>query len=577
MPKLRFPNSLIDSALGLAARAKARKAYRLLLREAQNAAQLQERILLERVKSNAESEFGRDHQFSGIRDYADFRSAVPIRDYEQFRPYIQRVMDGNERALFGCRHRVLMFAMTSGSTDRPKYIPITPQFVRDYRRGWSAFGGKAMLDHPESFMRGILQVTSPVDVERTSLGIPCGSISGLLAREQSNIVRRFYVTPPEVADITDAESRYYTIMRFAVPRDVGWIVTASPATPLKLARTATAHAERLIRDVRDGTLTPPHAIPRALAALLEAHLKPAPQTATRLQALHSQSSGLLPRDYWRLAFLANWTGGTLALHLRDFPAFFGDTPVRDIGLLATEGRVSIGLTRGTPVGLMDVGASFLEFAEPDGEHSSGVRRCHELDTGGVYRVIMTTSAGLYRYDLGDCVRVAGYEGQTPLLEFLHRGTRVSSMTGEKLSEWQVTTAMERAGEKLGITTTNFVFAPAWAQPPFYRVYLEDNQGDRAGLVRRMDEELSRLNIEYASKRASLRLGPVQLECLPNGALAHWDLQCMHQHRSGEQYKHQYLFAAPGEDAKLFEMCRQKTCPARLTGTRSERDTDMPFP
>ena len=137
--------------------------------------------------------------------------------------------------------------------------------------------------------------------------------------------------------------------------------------------------------------------------------------------------------------------------------------------------------------------------------------------------------------------------------------------------------MERASEALGITTTNFVIAPAWAEPPFYRVYLEKSQDDQGGLARRMEEEISRLNIEYASKRASQRLGPVQLECLPNGALAQWDLQCMHQHRSGEQYKHQYLFATPGEDAKLFEMGHQKIRPARLTGTRSERDTDMPFP
>ena len=563
---LNYPTlrSWINRALGLAARSAARKAYWRLLHDAQHAVAIQERMVLDRLESNAQSEFGHNHRFSSIRNYDDFTHAVPVRDYEQLRPYIQRVMDGNERALFGPRHRVLMFAMTSGSTDRPKYIPITAQFVREYRHGWNAFGGKAMLDHPEAFMRGILQVTSPLDVERTSQDIPCGSISGLLAREQSRIVRRFYVTPPEVAQIGDSESRYYTIMRLAVPRDVGWMVTASPATPLKLARTATEHVERLIRDIRDGTLTPPQALPRSLVPSLTAQLKPAPKRAAALDEMCSRRGALLPVDYWRLAFLANWTGGTLGLHLREFPAYFGDVPVRDIGLLATEGRISIGLTKASTSGLMDVGAGFFEFAELDDAAHRAVRRCHELDIGGIYRVIMTTSAGLYRYDIGDCVRVIGYIGRAPLFEFLHRGARVSSMTGEKLSEWQVTRAMQRAGEFLGTSNTNFVLAPTWAELPYYRVYMEESQQNPAGLVSGMEQELCRLNMEYAAKRNSHRLGPIQLVQLPAGSLAQWERQRMHARRSGEQYKHQYLFTNPGEDAELFEMCRPQVHTVPIT-------------
>ncbi len=565
-------NFLIDTALGLAARANAQRTYQRLLQKAKNAIQLQERVLLERIKDNAQSDFGRRHQFSRIRSVDDFRNAVPIREYEQLRPCIQEVMDGHERALFGPGQRVLMFAMTSGSTDRPKYIPVTPQFVRDYRRGWNAFGGKALLDHPAAFMRPILQVSSPFDIEHTAHGVPCGSISGLLAGMQTRIVRRFYAAPPQVAQIADAESRYYTIMRFAVPRDVAWIVTASPATPLELARSVTAHADQLIRDIHDGTLTPPNPIPDSLASLFAPHLAPDPQTAQRLESLRSQSNSLIPANYWRLAFLANWTGGTLALHLREFPHYFGDTPVREIGLLATEGRVSIGLSRGTSTGLLDLDAGFFEFAEVSDKTPAIVHQCHELDTGGVYRVIITNSAGLYRYDIGDCVRVAGFEGHTPLLEFLHRGSRVCSMTGEKISEWQVTTAMERAGKALGITTANFVVAPAWSQPPFYRLYLEASRDAQDSLARRLDDELCRLNIEYAGKRSSQRLGPMQLMLLPCGALASWDIQCAKVHRSGDQYKHQYLFTSPDEDRGLFQMAKAPSL-VRATGRPGEPDRD----
>lgn len=554
-----WPISWVDPALGVAARSQARRAYRRLLRAAGDSVRIQEKVLLNRISDNADSDFGRKHAFSRIRRYNDYRSTVPIRDYEQYRPFIQQVMEGNESALFGSSNRVLMFAMTSGSTNLPKYIPITTQFIRDYRNGWNAFGGKALLDHPEAFMRPILQVTSPLDVERTARGVPCGSISGLLAREQSFIVRRYYAAPPEVAQIRESEARHYAIMRFALPRDVAWIVTASPATPLQLARTADSHAEALIRDIHDGTLSPPTPLPKLLKDKFLAKLKPAPQAAARLESLLSRSGALLPKDYWRLAFLANWTGGTLALHLRDFPHYFGDTPVREIGLLATEGRMSIGLNSATPVSLMDTASGFFEFAEAN-DGTGHVKRCHELDVGGVYRVIMTTAAGLYRYDIGDCVRIVGYEGRTPLIEFLHRGSRVSSITGEKLTEWQVTQALERIHKKQNAPVCKFVVCPTWGNPPYYSLFTESSPIHRSVIAAEIDAELASLNMEYAAKRSSHRLGPLCVVELPEGTFARWYRHCMEIRNSGDQFKHQYLLTAPGQDEELRRYSEHWTGP-----------------
>ena len=543
----------LDSLMGLAARAHARRQYHVLLRSAKTAVRTQERVLREKIERNADSAFGQEHGFSRIRNYADFASQVPVRRYDELAPWVERVMAGDERALLGSGQRVLMFAMTSGSTDQPKYVPVTAAFLREYRRGWNAFGFKAFLDHPDAFMRPILQVVSPMDEHQTKRGVPCGSISGLLAGTHGRLVRRFYVTPWESGAIGDAESRYYTIMRFAVPRDVGWVVTASPATPIKLARTAAMHAESLIRDVHDGTLRPPGDIPNDLHQALAAQLTPDPTTAIRLSAIVERNGELLPRDYWKLAFLANWTGGTLGLHLRDFPHYFGDTPVRDIGLLATEGRVSIPLDDGTSAGVLDVGGAFFEFidAEADACDPAAVHRCHELVMEQEYRVVLTTSAGFYRYDIGDRVRVSGYLGEAPIVEFLHRGAHVSSVTGEKLTEWQVTTAFDRACQAARIEVTEFVLAPVWADPPYYRLHLDRNFASVNQFTCLLDEELSRLNVEYGSKRSSGRLGPIIVNRLPDGFFARLDGE-RRQRRgtSNEQYKHQYLYTKPGDDACL---------------------------
>ncbi len=527
------------------------------------------------LATNAETAFGCDHGLDRIRGYGDFARQVPVRPYEQLQPYVERVIRGEVSALLGRGQRVLMFALTSGSTDQPKYVPITSAFLRQQRRGWNVLGIKALLDHPEGFLRPILQVVSPMDERRTERGVPCGSISGLLAGTAKRLARRYYVNPPATGAIDDPQARYYAIMRFAVPHDVSWIVTASPATPVKLARCAATHAERLIRDIHDGTLHPPgHVAPEALDALRRGTV-PQPEVARRLSRLAQARGELLPRDYWKPAFLANWTGGTLGLHLRDFPHYFGDTPVRDIGLLATEGRVTIPLEDRTPAGVLDAAGAFFEFADADADPAaqSVLHRCHELAVGREYRVIMTTWAGFYRYDLEDRVVVRGYLGQAPILEFLHRGTRVSSVTGEKLTEWQATTAFDRCVGEMPRSGTSFVLAPVWGNPPHYRLHVEADVDDSFRLGERMDRELRTLNIEYASKRSSERLGPVEVNLLPRGTMESLDIARQTRRGSAnEQFKHQYLYTRPGEDDALPRLAESPVRKTECVGKESESES-----
>jgi len=543
--------SILNPILGLVARLRAKGSLRRFLRNAHDARRVQQRALAEKIERGRESAFGKDHDFARIRSYTDFAQSVPIQRYDEIRPYVERVMAGETSALFSRHEPIHMFAKTSGSTDAPKYVPVTGAFLKEYRRGWNAFGMKALLDHPDGFLKTILQVASPMDEGHSPCGIPLGSISGLLASSQQRAVQRFYVTPRETAYITDPIARYYAIMRFAIVSDVGWMVTASPATQIKLARTARDHFERLIRDVRDGTLCPPGELKPDPGDALRAKLTPDARSSNRLEKLVATHGELLPRHYWNLAFLANWTGGTMGLHLQDFPHYFGEAPVRDIGLLATEGRVSICLQDGTPAGPLDVGGSFFEFVEADADDTGVACRCHELDIHGEYRVIMTTSAGFYRYDLGDRVRVHGYLGQAPIVEFLHRGSRVSSITGEKLTEWQVTAAFERVREVLGLATCEFVLAPVWGDPPFYRLHVERIGDPNAKLAELFDRELCAVNVEYQSKRSSHRLGAVKTNFLDRKSFAQIRHRRSKSGGSTEQYKHQYLLTSPGTEGDLL--------------------------
>ena len=519
-------------------------------------------MLSEVVRANQTSDFGRRHKLSAVRSYGDFRRALRLANYQYLKPYIDRCRAGRVSALFGPDEKIVMFALTSGTTAAAKYIPVTSSFVKAYRRGWNIWGVKALSDHRCAFMRKILQVTSRHDECYTEGRIPCGAISGLLAANQKFIVRRFYAAPAAVAQIPEATERYYTTMRLAIAQDVAFISTANPSTTLKLAQTAEAHAQEIIRDVRDGTCSSIESLSRELRERIAWGVRPQPRRAEQLENMLNQHGRLLPRNYWRLAFLANWMGGSCSMYVPKLAEYYGDVPIRDIGLLASEGRCSIPVCDNTAAGILDISANFYEFVPADEIDAAGdieaddtlsdgftVLRADELEQGGEYYIFLTNRAGLYRYNLGDRVRVCGHEQATPIIEFLSKGAHVSSITGEKLTESQAVQAVRDAADELTLDVETFVLGPNLADCPFYDLYVQagavlsaDVLGRLAGLV---DRKLGQYNIEYASKRKSSRLGELQCRQVVASALTERDRELMkaNQGRS-EQFKHRFVYNKP---------------------------------
>ncbi len=523
--------------------------------------------LLKRILSvNAASEFGREHGFDKISNYSDFVKSVPLSNYSYVEPYIEKCKRGQTDALFGGGQEILMFALTSGTTSAAKFIPVTKKFLESYRRGWDIWGIKAISDHSDSYLRKILQVTSSANEQVTESGIPCGAISGMLAQNQRYIVRKYYVTPYEVAEIENAADKYYTIMRLAIIEDVAFISTANPSTALTLAQTAEREAERLIRDVHDGTLDEGVSIPRALRAKLRGRLPKRPGRAGQLEEILQEKGRLLPRDFWDLSFLANWTGGTLGMYMPRLLEYYGAVPIRDIGLLASEGRMSIPLEDNTAAGVLDITSNFYEFVlqeEMDsitdvdsrkiiGDDGTPLQSC-QIEKGKCYYIFLTNWAGLYRYNIGDLVRVVDFVKETPVVEFLSKGAHSSSITGEKLTERQVVEAVHRASDDLAIRIDTFVMMPQWDDPPRYRFYFEMAaaaalpQGDLRHLAGLIDRRLQMSNIEYDAKQESGRLGKLDIRQVPSGFLTKRDERLL-QAKGGrrEQFKHRYLYNEPTE-------------------------------
>jgi hypothetical protein len=330
-------------------------------------------------------------------------------------------------------------------------------------------------------------------------------------------------------------------MRVAMCQDVGVISTANPSSVLKLLTCAREHTESLLRDLRDGTLNAPGELPTGLAGRLR--LRKHPRLVRRIEAGIARDGELLAPHFWDLAVCAHWTGGTLGLYLPELRRLTGNTPIRDIGLLASEGRFSIPLTDDTASGVADVTGALLEFIPADQADAADptVLRSHELSVGEEYFLVFTNFSGLWRYNINDRIRVTDFVGDTPVFEFLSKGAHTANLTGEKLTEHQVVAAMDQAGRQLGVSVQRFVAQPCFDSPPYYRLTLETDGVLTDHLGGALDAALTRLNIEYASKRRGGRLGPIRLVHVEPGTFARRERDLLAA-RTGrdEQYKHQYL-------------------------------------
>ena len=539
---------------GLPLIARSRRLVRAFLRQAADADTVQRDLLLSRVARHAESQFGRDHHFGEIRSVADFRKRVPVAGYDRHEPYIDKVRNGDTSALFGPGTKVLMFAMTSGTTNRPKTIPVTAQSLHDYREGWTIWGIRAFDAYPpmlDSGLLPILQLASDWRESFTPAGIPCGAITGLTAHMQNPLIRITYCMPPAASLIKDVESKYYVALRLSTYRDVGATIAANPSTILAIARLGDREKAGLIRDLRDGTVAGRWNVPADVRAAIKIRTRwKRKAAARRLEAIVERTGRLLPKDYWpNLQFLANWTGGTMGAYLKGYPEYFGEKPVRDIGLIASEGRFSIPLEEGSPAGVLDIRHHFFEFIPEDqvDRPDPDVLLAHELTVGGRYFLVPTTAGGLYRYMIHDLVLCSGFEGKAPLIEFLNKGAHFSSLTGEKLSEYQVVAAVNAAQKTLGVRLSSYLVLPSWGDPPHYYLLIEEGdvpEGPAADrLANEVEDQLRRQNLEYENKRSTLRLGPIRPFRIPAGSWA--GFQARRLSRGGgtvEQYKQPCLLS-----------------------------------
>lgn len=467
-------------------------------------------LLTKILRDNSGTTFGRKHGFEEIGSYEDFKRRVPVGDYEALRPYVEAEIEHGEKAL--TRESPKWYMRTSGTTGKPKDIPLTSSHLRALRRIHQTSVAFQHRTCPEAFSGGIMAMVSPAFEGRLSNGKPYGSASGIVASNTPAAVLEKFVIPAPVLTVSDSRVKYLLALRLALARpDITYIGAANSTTLLTLIKLYREHQTSLISDLRHGTFFLFDKVPQDVRSAIRARLEPIPKRAAELAKLHT---GTAPRiaDLWPdLRLVVTWTcasAGIAAQSLRR--ELSPQTRILELGYLSSEFRGTITLGKQAGSGLPTLDVHFFEFVEREkwdrGEPE--FLTLNRIRKGVDYYLIVTTPSGLYRYFINDLVKVKGFLHRAPLLKFMQKGKGVTNITGEKLYEAQILSAVNAAMGHIG-RPARFVMMLADEEERRYRLYIEAEPGakpDATWLGEMVDARLREINVEYMAKRESERLG-----------------------------------------------------------------------
>jgi hypothetical protein len=484
-------------------------------RAVKNPQKAQSAILEKLLRENGECAYGKQWQFSSLRGARDFQNAVPIVSYDDLAPWMRRMTDGEPDVLTS--ERVLMFEKTSGSSDSAKYIPYTASLRDQFRTAIGAWMCDLYLRHPRLFAGNAYWSLTPLarKKEYTKGGLPVGfeNDAEYFSGWQRKLLNTLMAVPNETARISELTGCLYVTVRFLLQSpSLAFVSVWSPAFLSILLDQLRLHGGRLCCDLRDGDVRPPNLISIAELKPLKKYLRADPARAALLRGILLREGPISTQELWpNLHMISCWADASSRLAVPAIQESFPDSSIQGKGLLATEGVVSIPICSAQG-SVAAVTSHFLEFLE---NGSASPRLLHELEVGREYSVLLTTGGGLWRYRLGDRVRVTGFFEQTPVIEFLGREGNVSDVCGEKLSAAFVDRVLLELESERACTPGFAMLAPSFEESARYVLFFH-GRIETGRFAELLDAKLRR-NPHYDYCRKLGQLSPPAIFQITEGA------------------------------------------------------------
>lgn len=412
----------------------------------------QNTILKELVKTAKATEFGKEHRFEAISNYQDFKHAVPIRDYELFKPYIQKLKEGKHNVLW--RGKPIYFAKTSGTTSGVKYIPITkesiPNHINSARNALLCYmaesGNSNFADGKMIFLSG-----SP-ELERIA-DIPTGRLSGIVNHHIPHYLRTNQLPSYQTNCIEDWETKLSKIVDETIDKDMSLISGIPPWMQMYFDRLVQRSGKKV------GELFPNFQV------LVHGGVNFQPYKARLFESI-----------------------GRDVATIETFPASEGFFAFQDT-------QKEEGLLLNTNSGI------FFEFIPASEIFNDNPTRLslHDVKIGENYALIINSNAGLWGYNIGDTVKFVSTNPYRLIVS--GRIKHFISAFGEHVIGEEVEYSLMKAAQESDVRIVEFTVAPMIQQgegKSYHEWFIEFEKApeNMSDFEKKVDDNLRGKNIYY---------------------------------------------------------------------------------
>jgi hypothetical protein len=418
----------------------------------ENALSDQESIFKMLMAEGKKTVFGKEHGLGEIKTYEDFKKAVPVRDYEMIKPFIEQIKEGKHNILW--KGKPIYFAKTSGTTSGVKYIPITkdsiPNHINSARNALACYMSES---GNYSFPSGKLIFLSGSPVLERVADIPTGRLSGIVNHHVPQYLRTNQLPSYETNCIEDWETKL----------------------------------DKIVAETMQQNMTLISGIPPWMQMYFDCLTEKSGKTVGELFPNFNVlvHGGVNFEPYKQRLFDSI---GRKVDTIETFPASEGFFAFQD-------SQKAEGLLLNTDSGI------FFEFVPANEILNENPTRLQlsEIETGVNYALIISSNAGLWAYNIGDTVRFVSK--QPYRLVVTGRIKQFISAFGEHVIAEEVEAAITEAARQKGVHIAEFSVAPyiaATEGQSFHEWWVEFEAlpEDMGGFAEEIDHLLRQKNVYY---------------------------------------------------------------------------------
>ena len=501
---------------------RGKKAMRDIDVNSKDAVSISEQLLLRLLDENKNTEYGKKYGFAGIHSIEEYRAKVPLSTYDDYEPYIRRMVENDEHDLITV-YEPKHYAVSSGSIGVPKHIPVSEAELEKYSKyGTSMFFG--VLDEyyrnttGRSVKPGFGVNCVELRFQETKYGVPKGAISGNIMKQIKDITKYFMEPPWDVINPKANMDLKYLRARYALARrDITFIDGAFMTALVDLIDYIRTNWEMLVQDIRDGIINEEVDIPQEIRQKLAAGIKPDPKRADELETEFKKGvDRIIPRIWPDIQGVGSIGTGGFFTYSKKMRRYTGrNVPFDNLSYAASEGLFATARHMGDTSYVLIPEGGFYEFIPAKAEDDSVILTMDELEEGEDYEIIITNLSGFYRYSIKDVIRVTGFYNEAPLVQFVYRKSQLLSIAGEKTNEEAVRWSIEEFMKDTGLKINDYsVYANTDTEPGHYTFYMEpDRPVAKEDIPRYRDaieKRMMQANPSYGDKIRTNVLSPTEL-------------------------------------------------------------------